>query len=572
MRHLYRYAAVLFAGALFFAGASAASAATLFLSPPTVTAGPSQSFTIDVKVDSAGVGFNAAQATIRFPKDLLQVSSLSRTDSSFSFWLEEPHFSNDQGVISFIGGSPYGVSGAAIQVIRITFAPKGTGTGAITVTDAAITASDGSGTNILSTTTNASVTVSPNVAAAGGSETAPTQITRTPAGATGTAKAPALTVPLYPDPTEWYDQVSPFTASWTLPSDVSAVATALNKQPNFDPTASEGLFDNKTFGALSAEGTWYLHVRFKNALGWGVTEHYRIAVDTQPPPGFKLDLLDGTTTGNPTPKLAFKTDDALSGLKEYRIRIDSNDPIIIPAKGYMGTYALPAQPPGDHRVLVQAVDNAGNSVEDFASFNILPIASPAFTFTTNQIFTDEERGLTVRGTALPDAAIILNVHRGGAIVASTTVRADAEGNWSYTFEEPLRNGTYGVSAVARDARGALSLAVESSPVAVSERPIIQLGVLQLGAGGAVILLLLILAAGWGGGLYYYRREQETLLRRLLVAETDVAKVFKIISDDVEKLRKLGNLSSDSSLVLNRLHENLEKMEGYLKKELQNIKK
>lgn len=567
-----RRAALGFAVAVvFFAQAAIASAATLFLTPGVTNVGPGQKFSVDVRVDGAGSGFNAAQATLRFPANLLQVVSVDKAGSQFSFWLQEPTFLNDQGVVSFIGGSPYGVSGAAIQVLRVTFSPKGTGKGTISVTDAAVTASDGSGTNILSTTTDATITVSPKNVTSGGAVPPPQQITRTPSSATVVEGVPTVSVSLYPDGTQWYSQVNPFNVSWNLPMDVSAVATAINKQPNFNPTASEGLFDNKTFDALS-DGIWYLHVRFQNTLGWGPTSHNRIAIDTEPPLGFPLTALSGETSDNPAPTLQFKTDDALSGLKEYDVRVDTNEPIVIPAKGFTGSETLPLLSPGDHRVQVRAVDYANNSVEDFIVLHILPIASPTISFTTGQIFSDSQGGITVKGSATPGINVVLNVERDTATIASSTVTADAEGNWQHTFDQSFANGSYSVNVVSQDSRGAQSLTIISPTIKVLARPIVQLGAFQLGTSGAFILLLLILAAGFGGGYYYFKLQRETLLRRLQVAQSDVGKVFKIISDDAQKLKNTPGVPPENAMILERLQKNVEKMEGYLKKELENIKK
>src|SRR3989338_7979275 len=145
---------VLFATCV-FAYSPAASAATLFISPPSVEVGTGDKLTLDIKIDSEEVGLNAAQAVIRFPNDILEATGLDKTGSAFSFWLEEPNFSNADG------GIPYGVTGGSIQVLKVTFTAKGTGSGSLTVSDAAVTASDGSGTNILSKIVSASFTVVP---------------------------------------------------------------------------------------------------------------------------------------------------------------------------------------------------------------------------------------------------------------------------------------------------------------------------------------------------------------------------------------------------------------------------
>ena len=256
--------------------------------PATGEYGVGKEISIDFKIDSDGVGLNAAQATIRFPKDTLTVKSIDKTGSTFNFWLEEPAFSNEDGVITFVGGTPYGVSGASLQVVHIVFTSKGSGSAPITITDAAVTASDGNGTNILSKTNGAVFTISPTATAPAIIVPAPKQITREVAPASGLPEKPTLTIPLYPDPATWYNLSNIFAVNFALPRNISEISTAINKQPNFTPTEeSEGLFDSKTFAALS-DGIWYLHVRFQNGIGWGATTHYRIAVDTHPPLPFAV--------------------------------------------------------------------------------------------------------------------------------------------------------------------------------------------------------------------------------------------------------------------------------------------
>lgn len=280
-----------------FLSAKNAHAAAIFLSPPAAESRLSEELSFDVKIDSEGESFNAAQAVVRFPKDTLKVSSLDKTNSLFSFWLEEPNFSNSEGIISFIGGTPYGVAGSSVQILKIVFQAKGSGGGNLTISDAAVTASDGSGTSIFSKVLSAAfliapeeVTPKPPVSAPFPEavskepeiepEAAPTaaelpilpstpmQIVRE-AVPTGKLPAqPSLTIPLYPDSSKWHNLISPFNVCWDLPLDVTDISTAINSQPAYNPAQSEGLFDNKTFPHLQ-DGVHYLHVRFKNDVGWG---------------------------------------------------------------------------------------------------------------------------------------------------------------------------------------------------------------------------------------------------------------------------------------------------------------
>lgn len=570
--------------AVAFGVVSSAHAATLYLMPASSEIGVGEKMTIDVRIDSEGVSFNAAQATVRFPSDILEVSALDTSGSAFNFWLENPQFSNTDGTLSFTGGTPFGVSGGAVEILKIEFRAKGVGAGALSLTDSAVTAADGSGTNILSRVHDSVISVvpqrvTPKIPEQQQKIPEPEQITRRAVPTGKLPVKPTLKIPLYPEEDRWYNTVTQFTASWDLPLDISGISTELNKNPNsIAPEKSEGLFDSKTFPALN-DGSWYLHVRFKNNIGWGPTAHYKIAIDTQPPLGFEANILEGGSTDNPTPTLQFQSSDALSGLKEYQVRIDSNDFIRIPAKDFTGSFKLPLQAPGEKKILVKAVDLAENIVEDSVDIEILPIAPPVITLVPTELFLEEKQNLAVEGIGLPDVDVLLKVQKILAngkreIIAENTVSPDDDGNWEYSFGSQLfKSGRYVVSAQSQDARGALSFVVESKEIRVKSKPIIQIGKFQLGAVGALLVLLVIIAVGFFGGIWSYKRRQGKLALRLLVVKTDLAKVFNLIRDDIEKLQQAIETptKADDEFIAKRLKENIKKMEGYLKKEIEKLK-
>ena len=550
---------ILFGLAIFFV--NTAHAASLFFVPGTGEFGVGSKITIDLKIDSEGVGLNAAQATLRFPKETLQVTSVDKTNSAFNFWLEEPTYSNDDGVISFVGGTPYGVSGASIQVLRVTFTSKGSGAAPITIVDSAITASDGSGTNILSKTSGATLTVSPtSVATTVIPE--PKQIIREPTPASGLPSRPIITVPLYGDQTAWSNLSNIFTANWNVPSDISGVSTAINKEPNFFPEESAGVFDNKTFNALS-DGIWYLHVRFKNNVGWGATTHYRLAVDTQSPLPFQITTNESEASDNPAPVFMFKTSDPLSGISEYRIKAGSGNWIVVPAKDFKGSFALPVEIPSKYHIIIQAVDRAGNSIENSIDHEVTAIASPTFTFVTEKLFSEESRGLSIKGTSLIETEILLTIEQNGAIITSSTIPVDTQGNWEYTLSDPLRNGTYVANIQSRDSRGARSIIVSSPEIQVTGK-----------YTNLVLITFVVLAGGLIAGSWYYRKRREQTALRIEVAESDTSKVFKMIENDIEKLNKARatETSADDEFVIQKMSENVKKMGGYIKEEINKVKK
>lgn len=170
--------------------------------------------------------------------------------------------------------------------------------------------------------------------------------------------------------------------------------------------------------------------------------------------------------------------------------------------------------------------------------------------------------------------MLLRAYRKEALVAEAATCADEKGNWEFTFDEPLRNGRYVVTARGQDSRGALSLVVESPEVRVKSKPIIQIGPLLLGKGGAALFLLLLLVAGFGGGIWFYRKRQEKLAMRVSFTESEIAKIFQLMRADTERLAKAKETAADSDdeYALKRLQENIQKMEGYLKKGIEKIKK
>ena len=146
MRHL---AAVFFIGLFLFAYHSA-NAATLQIvaSPTSIAVG--ETAVLQVTLDSTGVAINNTEAKITFPADMLDVISISKSYSVFSIWVEEPSFSNVTGMINLDGGVPTpGFSGSRGNVVNITVRAKKAGQAQVSISDAAVRANDGMGTDVL---------------------------------------------------------------------------------------------------------------------------------------------------------------------------------------------------------------------------------------------------------------------------------------------------------------------------------------------------------------------------------------------------------------------------------------
>lgn len=318
--------------ALMFFGLTAVAQAADFNSfPSSGTLSVGQEITVDFKINSPEIPISQARAVITFSSDFLEVKRISRNDSVFDIWLQEPAFSNPSGTISFIGKASRSVSGSSLHVFAATFAVKRAGAAKISFADGAINAA-GTNNNVLNTLKGSSFVISLEAGLSFEEDVypvivpTPVPIKRIPARVTDLPDIPDVSVLPYPDQESWYNVIAPFIASWTLPSDISGVNTAFNKNPDHTVAGiSEGLFESKLFAEIRGDGEYYLHAGFKNNMGWSQTAHYRIAIDTQPPLAFDVAVENETPSDDPTPKLLFGTEDSLSGIDAYLIQIDDQE-------------------------------------------------------------------------------------------------------------------------------------------------------------------------------------------------------------------------------------------------------
>lgn len=547
------------------------SAAALNVSAGTTEVKVDDTFDVSIQVNTEGSGVNAVQATLLYPSDLLEVIKTNTDSSVFNFWLEGPTYSNESGRLTFTGGATNGFVGASLPILTIQFKVKATGTIDLVFSDGAVTASDGSGTNVLSSLNGITITG----VAAEPVVSEPTQITREATVADLSPAMPVLDVPLYPNPENWYNTKSSFLVRWNLPSDVSGVATLLNKNPTSSPYISEGLFDNKLF-SIPEDGIWYLHVRFRNNIGWGSVAHHRIAVDTIPPAYFDAVTLEGFPTDVPNPTISFSSGDQLSGLSNYFVRIDSESAITTTEESFTPSPLLP----GSHAVTIAAADNAGNETLSVITLNILPIPSPTISPVRTDVYVGEG-ALSVGGTADQKTTLVVRLQRStGEIVQEVSVAPDAQGTWIASFDYPLREGAYVVSVVASDDRGAMSLPVVTPEFHVSERPFLVFAGVEISQFlfffFIIILLVLGYVAGWMVEKYMHGRRG----MRVVLAQRDVTNAFadslgeiKIILEKIGRKQTLGEAGTNEVRVfLKRIQSYLIRVEGYILDNIEDINK
>lgn len=569
----------IFAGIIIFSAfANTASAASFSVSLDKDTFNVGDSFSATVRIDTEDVGVNAGQATITYPMDILEVQNVDKTASVFNFWLEDPSFDNSLGRVSFIGGSSSGLNGRTLQILKINFKIKGTGDANISFTDTVITASDGSGASLATTVRGVSLLVTgkaENVRIQS-TETPPPpiQIERPAVTAVKTPSVPEVQVSLYPNQNSWSSVSTNFLARWDLPVDVSGVATAIDKQPTFQPTASEGLFDNKEFKALE-DGIWYLHVRFRNNVGWGSTNHYKISIDTFPPSPFEVRIIEGQVTDVPTPTLEFGTSDQPSGLEYYTISVDGGEKV----KTDKGVFSLPSQIPGKHKILVEAHDFAGNITESkILDLEILPIASPSVNITSKETYIGEGV-LQFSGSSLPGTKIALTLkNSSGDIMAKGEGQSLESGIWNVSVDSLSIAGKYVAEITAIDARGARSIPIYSNEINLRSRPLFVFWGIEITATMLALILFIVLILGFISGWLLNRINRERRANFAIIAQRDISTVFGLLEKDINKMladfedgKVTAEEEKEIEYYLSRMKDNMSKMKRYLTQNVDEIK-
>ena len=549
-----------------------AEAATLEMGLEKDITSPEDDVIVLVTINSDGQDVNTAQATISFPANLLEVTKIDRVNTVFSFWLEEPTYDNSKGSISFVGGSTSGFSGASLKVMQVSFKVKGSGTGRLGVTNAAITASDGTGSNVYTTAKGLDI----DIPATSEFESVILEKAKTDATIASTLPAQMIpTVSFYSDPTKWSNRSASFQASWNIGSDVIMVGEALNQTPNFIPEArADALTGSKIFPALD-DGVWYLHLRASNNIGWGPTSHYRLAIDTMPPNSFEIKSDSTFKTNNPKPTISFVSSDLVSGIKNYTISLDGSTVATVSSSKFTFEPLLP----GTYRLVVTATDNAGNSTSQTETLEILPIESPQITYVSRRVIIGEE-GITTGGTALADTEVIIQVQNSQEqIVAEQVVPVDSSGAWNIVINKELKSGDYYLLVRARDKNMASSFLVVSEVIKVRPKPVLTLGSLEINQTWFFIILIIILVCSFSFGWYSNYRWRQKLDQRAIITQRDVINVFDNFKNDINKLIKSfsdGNITkgdeSEMIYILKMMLERLEKAHRYIVDNIRKINK
>jgi len=393
--------------------------------------------------------------------------------------------------------------------------------------------------------------------------------------ALGIPLAPKVSSPTHPDPEKWYSNNDP-EFSWQLPSDVTKVSYAIDKNPNTNPKfIAETLIDKVSFSDME-DSIWYFHINFKNQHGWGKFTHRKVLIDTQPPEPFKI-IIDKKDLFDPSPILHFETTDSLSGMEYYEVKMGDREQIKTTlADLERNPFQLPAQGPGKHSIEVKAFDKAENYTSAFTEIEVLPIETPVINKYPKRLNVGEKAIL--EGKSLPEATILVFIGEKGKEPIMEETKADSEGNWAFT-SKPLEKGSYEAWVQAKDKRGALSLPSEKVSFEVDLPPFLKFGTMAISYLVIMITLIVLIAVAVAVIVYVWYRI--SLWRKRVRTETkEVAQAvlgaFKALREEVQEqieyLDGKPGLTPSEEKVRDKLKEAIEISEKFIEKEIKDIEK
>lgn len=355
-----------------------AAAATITFSPASGSYAAGKTFSVKVQVDPGSDSINASDGALSFDTSLLQVTSVAKDGSVFSLWTADPKFSNTDGAVEWSGGSPSGVSSKG-TIVSITFKAKKAGTAAVKIDKASVLAADGKGTDVYQKGADAAYSITdappPDAQDTAASDTTAASDS-VPADIGGVLPiAPVVTSSTHPKPDGWY-ATSTVQLAWKPTADVLAQRVLFSQNASDTPTQNQKIASTTATYFGVADGTWYFHIQYKNDAGWGPVANVAVNIDTVPPSEFDIALAPSSGASDP-PKLAFKADDALSGVVRYEINFGTTTVGSVKAKDVSdGTWMIPPQGGGDIAVTVKAFDAAGNMRSATRMLTIPAVAKP----------------------------------------------------------------------------------------------------------------------------------------------------------------------------------------------------
>lgn len=541
-----------------------AASLSILPSPSTVSVGNIVS--VKININTEGKSINNGEATIQFPVDMLEVISITKGSSIFTLWVEEPKFSNSTGKISFNGGVPNpGFTGSSGYVATITFKAKKQGTASIIFSDGAVRANDGLGTDILTSKNSGLVQI-------GTQKEIEIPII---SNNIGVPVKPVIQSETHPNSDLWYrDNTATF--NWKIPNGVTTLKTLFNKVATSSPSVS---YDNsvtqKTLNNIS-DGVSYFHLQYFNSAGGSSIAHYKVKVDSIAPLAFNptIEKVDGKNW------VKLNAEDTTSGIDYYVLKIDNGVSFKVTIDDLINEkYNLPIQKEGNHNLVVEAYDKAGNKTQSSVMFTSSPITIPVLSLSSSEIITGET--ITISGkTDYPNTQVNIILESNGEEIKRYTQTTSDDGTFS-VLTDKIKN----IGGISIWAENVFTDSIKSEPsqkvylkVNQTDAVKITLAIFYPLLGLILIILLLlvllfILYLGW----HKYFGLKKKIEKESKEMTIEVHKAMLLLKEELysqlkslEKVKVDRDLNEKEEAIFKEIKENIDGIDDFVEKKLKKI--
>lgn len=336
----------------------------VYLSPATGSFVQGSTFDVPIYVNTEGRSINGVEIRLEFDSAKLSVIRPAGGTSIVGIWVEPPSYDNSKGVVNYVGVIPGGVTTEAGLIGSITFQAKSQGKARVSFkSNSKILLNDGLGTDSVVNYNRAEYTIIP----------------KAPEGVNIFSET-------HPFQGEWYNNNNPI-LSWDKEDGVDGFSYVLDNKPSTVPENNINTTDSTISFENLNDGLWYFHIKARKNGVWGSAGHFLLRIDSTPPASFKpeVNYMVAATVFVTRTMISFFTTDNLSGVDRYEVGVidkkapPTESPIFVYAES---PYQFSVNDDSEYRVVVRAVDKAGNVRDDFVDVEV-PFA--IYTFVRNYI-------------------------------------------------------------------------------------------------------------------------------------------------------------------------------------------
>ncbi len=471
------------------------------------------------------------------------------------------------------------------MLFAVNFKAKKSGKARIAFIEGAALASDGQGTNILTSMGGAEFTLAPQISppqsmqeagqpSGNGSVVADEKLKNTDKKSTEVINNNDLGIisSSHPDQARWYP-TNKASFAWKLPVGMKSASYELDDKPATNPAMKpESGAEFAEFQSLE-DGIWYFHLRLEGEDGPSAVTHYRIQIDTTPPRVHKIEIREEASGDWPT--LFFGAQDKESGVYQYEIIVGS-----LEERGYIlspeeESLKITNVSPGEHTALIKAVDMAGNASYATVEFEVRPASQPEITSYSKEIRPADEAFFA--GTAKAGESVTVYIQDPRGQISSSTVQTDQSGGWHLITASSRALGRYVVWAEARNLFGVPSMKSPSVSYLVSPSAFVQIGSFVINYFAMITSLLFMTSL-----IILFVVLSVVLVRKRLRKETfEIESVFRdnfqsltsVIEEELGRPQASGGMDRSENLRMKkRVRDRIALTEKKILKEIRDVEK